>query len=242
MVATAQGGPNANERGVGLLAGEVRRDLPWGHNLSIALRSTELLNRQAEVLGDGGDHLLWLKDALRVRIDSLVQYARCELHRDRHAAESANSDKSRQCAFKLAHVALHAARNLFNNIVCNDDATLFRLGAQDCNARLKIWRRDVGDEAPLKSRAKALLEQRDLFRCAIRRQHNLLPGGVQRVEGVEELFLRALLIGEELNVINEQHIDLAEARTECLCATLLNAGDELIRERFACDVEHLALR
>ena len=59
---------------------------------------------------------------------------------------------------------------------------------------------------------------------------------------MEELFLRALLVGEELNVVDEQHINLAEARTERLSAALLNARDELIRERFTGDVKHLTLR
>ena len=91
------------------------------------------------MLRNGGDNLLRLKDALRVWIDSLVQHARREFHRHRHAAEAADSDKPRQCAFKLAHVALHAPRDLLNNIVSNDDATLFGLGAQDRNACFEIW-------------------------------------------------------------------------------------------------------
>ena len=59
---------------------------------------------------------------------------------------------------------------------------------------------------------------------------------------MEELFLRALFVGKELNVVDEQHINLAEARTECLSAALLNAGDELVREGFPRDVQNLALR
>ena len=65
---------------------------------------------------------------------------------------------------------------------------------------------------------------------------------MQCVKRVEELFLRALLVGEELNVVDEQHINLAEARTERLSAALLNTRDEFVRERLAGDVEHLALR
>ena len=64
---------------------------------------------------------------------------------------------------------------------------------------------------------------------------------MQRIECMEELFLRALFVGEELNVIDEQHIDLAEARSERLSAALLNAGDEFVRKRFTGDVQHLTL-
>ena len=151
VVTSAQGGADAHERGVGLFAREVRRDLARGHDLSVALWPAKLLNREAEVLGDSCDNLLRLKDALWVRIHRLVEDACSKLHRDRHAAESTDGDKPRECAFELAHIALHPSRDLLNNIVCNDDATLFRLSAQDRNACFEIWRRDVGDEAPLKS-------------------------------------------------------------------------------------------
>ena len=92
------------------------------------------------MLGNSSDHLFRLEDALRVRVDSLVQHAGCEIHCDRHPAQSADGDQSRQRPFKLANVALHASRNLFNNIVSNKDATLFCLSAQNCNAGFKIRR------------------------------------------------------------------------------------------------------
>jgi hypothetical protein len=47
----------------------------------------------------------------------------------------------------------------------------------------------------------------DLVRLAVSGQHDLLVVLVQRVERVEELVLRALLAGEELDVVDEQDID-----------------------------------
>ena len=41
--------------------------------------------------------------------------------------------------------------------------------------------------------------------------HDLLHALVQRVEGVEELLLGALLAGQELDVVDQQHVDVAEA-------------------------------
>ena len=64
---------------------------------------------------------------------------------------------------------------------------------------------------------------------------------MQRVEGVEELFLRALLISNELDVVNKENVDLPETLAERVRCTLLNSKDELVREGFAGDVQNAAL-
>ena len=45
-------------------------------------------------------------------------------------------------------------------------------------------------------------------------EDDLLLARVERVEGVEELLLRALLVGEELDVVDQQHVDRAVALAE----------------------------
>ena len=49
---------------------------------------------------------------------------------------------------------------------------------------------------------------------------------VQRVEGVEELFLGALAAGEELHVVDDQQVDLAEAVLELVHAVATKRRDE----------------
>ena len=46
---------------------------------------------------------------------------------------------------------------------------------------------------------------------------------VERVEGVEELVLRALLAGEELDVVDQQHVDVAVALAELEDALVADA-------------------
>ena len=80
--------------------------------------------------------------------------------------------------------------------------------------RLEIRRLDVGDQAPLEARAQTLFERGNLVRRTIAADDDLLLRVVQRVERVEELVLRAFLAGDELDVVDEQHVDRAIALAE----------------------------
>ena len=68
---------------------------------------------------------------------------------------------------------------------------------------------DVGDQAGLEALAQAVLERAEVPRRAVRGEHELGAGVVQRVERVEELLLGPGLGLEELHVVDEQHVDVA---------------------------------
>ena len=83
-----------------------------------------------------------------------------------------------------------------------------RLLLQNRQAHLDIGRLQVGHQAPLKPRNQPLLEVLDLAGRTVAGQHDLLVRLVQRIEGVEELLLNPLFAGQELDVVNEQHVGL----------------------------------
>ncbi len=56
---------------------------------------------------------------------------------------------------------------------------------------------------------------------------------MQGVEGVEELLLGLRLALEELDVVDEQHVDVAEARLEVVGVAVRERAQELVRERLA---------
>ncbi len=61
---------------------------------------------------------------------------------------------------------------------------------------------------------------------------------MQDVEGVEELLLRPLLVLQELDVIDEQHVGVAVAALERLLAVIPDGVDEVVRELFRAHVLH----
>ena len=65
---------------------------------------------------------------------------------------------------------------------------------------------DLGDEAPGEAAAQPILDARQLRRELVGREHDLLVRLVERVERVEELVLRAVLVRQELDVVDEQHV------------------------------------
>ena len=82
----------------------------------------------------------------------------------------------------------------------------------------------------------------DLLRRPVRREDDLLPVLVDRVERVEELLLGALLVGDELDVVDQEEVDAPVAGPEVVDPALLDARDELVRELLAGGVHDLLAR
>jgi hypothetical protein len=95
---------------------------------------------------------------------------------------------------------------------------------------------DVGDEAPLEAIPQPFFQLRDVFRHLVGGEDDLLALLVERVERMEELLLRPLAAGEELDVVEDEHVDLAEAVLEGLHPVAAQGRDELVHERVGREV------
>ena len=104
---------------------------------------------------------------------------------------------------------------------------------QDGDFRFEIGGLDIGDEAPLEAAAQAVFELGEFLGRTIAGDHDLLHGFVQSVEGVEKLFLGALFLGEELNVVDEQDIHGAEFVAEADHLVVAQRVDHFIGELLA---------
>ena len=107
---------------------------------------------------------------------------------------------------------------------------------------MTIRRLDVGGQAPLKPGAQTLLQGFDLLRGAVRRDDDLAAIVVQRVEGVEKLLLRALLAGQKLNIVDQQHIGLAVPLAELLHRGGFDRGDRFVGEFFTIHIDNVEIR
>ena len=113
---------------------------------------------------------------------------------------------------------------------------------QDRDARLQVGRADVGDQSPLESAAQPVLQRRQLLGWPVGGDDDLLRASVQLVERVEELLLRALLVLQELDVVDQQDVDVAVARAELLLPVVTDRVDEFVRELLGVHVADPQLR
>ena len=159
-----------------------------------------------------------------------------------HRAERRVGDDPRERPLELADVRHDPLREEVDDRRRHCHRLRLGLGAKDRDARLEVRRRDVGDQAPLESGAEPVLEPLDGLRGTVAREDDLLPLFVDRVEGVEELLLRPLFAGEELDVVDEEHVDPAIPLAELLALLTADRVDELVRELLARRVRDALLR
>ncbi len=89
---------------------------------------------------------------------------------------------------------------------------------------------NVGDQSPLEPGSEPVFESGQLFGRPVRGDHDLLVRVVQRVEGVEELFLDTFFAFDELDVIDEQYVDVAVTAFEGDFAVITQRVDEVVGE------------
>ena len=110
--------------------------------------------------------------------------------------------------------------------------------ADDRDLHLEVRRLDVGDQPPLEPRAQPLLERRDLLRQRVGGHDDLLLRVVERVERVEELLLGRVLARDELDVVHQEHVELAVAALELVHALEAQGVDQVVQEPLGRQVEH----
>jgi hypothetical protein len=89
---------------------------------------------------------------------------------------------------------------------------------------------------PRESGHEPFLERRWVGR-PVTREHDLPVRLVERIERVEELLLRALLAGQELDVVDQEHVRGAVAALELQRGRVLDGVDHLVHELLGGD-EH----
>ena len=105
-----------------------------------------------------------------------------------------------------------------------------QLGIDDVEAKLVIGRVDVGDQAPAEARKDARRDPVEVLRRAIRGDHQAAAGGDDLVHRVEEFFLRRILAGDELDVVDQQQVGRAQPALEADRVIFPQRADELDHE------------
>ena len=184
--------------------------------------------------------------------------AACALHRFELVAQRVAGDVDRDLAvlerrvgeqlddrpLELADARPHILGDEADDVFGNRELEVIevRLLAEDGDAVLEVRQLDVGDHAPLEARHEARLETGDLRRRPVAGEDDLSAAFVERVEGVEELLLHRLLAFEEVDVVDEQEVGLAEAAAEVGGGAVLDRRDELVGELLGADERDAGFR
>ena len=156
---------------------------------------------------------------------------------ERNAVQARVRGDADQRAFELPHVVDDVLGDEAQHGVGDAVEVLgFGLLLQNCEARLELGRLDVGDQAPFEATAQPVLDRGDRLRRPVGGDHDLAAAAVQVVERVEELLLELLGALEELDVVDEQHVDLAVAALEAGHVLRAHRVDELVHHRLGRDV------
>ena len=116
-------------------------------------------------------------------------------------------------------------------------ALLLGLVPQDGDTGLDVRLLHVGDEAALQPGADALLQIGDLLGRTVGADDDLLACVVQGVEGVEELLLDGLAVGDELDVVDHEQVHVPEPMPKLCVLAHADGFDELVGEGLAGHVQ-----
>jgi hypothetical protein len=151
-------------------------------------------------------------DAARIET---VEHLACEVGCQGPTREGAECDDADQRALEGAHVRADSLRDRCQRSGIGDiDVVVLRALAQDCEAGGEVGWGYIGDEARLEALAQTVLERLEITRRTVGGEDYLASAVVQGVERVEELLLGLGLALEELHVVEQQYVDVAEAGLE----------------------------
>ena len=133
-------------------------------------------------------------------------------------------------------------RDVLEYIMRNDQIRQLCLLRQNCDSRLQVRVLQIRIEPPLEAGTKAILQGLKLAWWAVRRQHNLVIGLVQGIERMEELFLCTFLALQELDVIDDEHVQIAVATLEGFLGVVTHGINEVVGELFRGNVANPQVR
>ena len=151
-----------------------------------------------------------------------------------------------QGAFQHADVGGDPVREEFQHAIGQHQpailaAVMVDLLLQDAKPKLIIRWVQVDDQPALQARLDAVLKILDLARSAVGGNDDLLVRVDQGVERVEEFFLGRIFPGDELHVIDHQHVDRPEQFLEIHHLPVAQGLDEAVHELLGGQIQHAQL-
>ena len=137
----------------------------------------------------------------------ILQRFLADIHREHVAAvEAGIRQHLAQRAFQFADVAAQMLGDEERHFLGHGHALGLGLAQQDRHPHFQLGRLDRHRQAGIEARDQAAVDARQFLRIGVAGDDDLLALRHHRLEGVEELFLRAVLAGEELDVVDQEQV------------------------------------
>ena len=230
MIATAERRPDDGQRRLGLLADQVHGHLPRIDDVLVAPLALHLVDGDGVVVGHGLLNRLDAHGGDVLHGDDVAQDLLGCVECHRLPVDGSVREHPDERTLQLADVLLDAVGDERAHVVGDQTAVRTELRVENRQASLKVRWLDVRHETTLEAAAQAVFQRRDVLWRAVAAHHDLLLDLVQCVERMEKLFLRPVLAGEELNVVDEQDVDGPVPDKEVGRSDLLNRRDHLLHE------------
>ena len=141
-----------------------------------------------------------------------------------------------QGAFQFPHVAADVLGDEIGHIVGQADARLLGLALQDGHPHLQLRRLDGHDQARVQTRDQPVVDALEFLRVGVAGDDDLPLVDRHRLEHMEELFLRALLVRQELDVVDQQHVQRLVIVLEAVDGVAPDGLDQVLHELVRRDV------
>ena len=159
---------------------------------------------------------------------------------DLAAVEARKRQDALQRPLQFAHVRAYVFGHEKRDLLVDSHAGRRRFGKQDRDAHLEFGRLERDRQSPAEARDQPFFEAFDCLRILVAGDHDLLVRFDQRIEEVKELFLRAILAAEELDVVDQQQVQRSIVPFEILERLVLIRAHDVGHVRFRVDVADLA--
>ena len=139
-------------------------------------------------------------------------------------------------AQQLAHVVDRERSHRLEHPSAERGPPLFGFAAEDRHPGFIVGRRYVDDQPPGEPPDQPLVQRFDLGRRPVAGEHDLPVGRLQRIGEPQELRLHLAAVGEELDVVHQQQIDIVEPPPVRIALARRDGGVEGLHELVQCEI------
>lgn len=192
----------------------------------------EIGRREAEISGGDAFDITGLQN-WRGSLHVVMKGMLGDRNRQGLMGHGGEGDELDEGAFEFADVAFDVLGDVFDDGFGNLFGEFDGVASEDFASGDEVGGFDFDDHSADESIDERFGELSDHFGMGVGGHDDLFSDGVDVVEGVEEFFLSGLLVGEEMDVVDDEHVDASEFFSEGVARSGFDGVDESVGEFLA---------